>query len=185
MGARNGYADRAKRSLVEKGADRMKRLRSSRPPAGLVVAIIALVAALGGGAVAQVATTASLTKLERKQVRRIATKIANQQITKRAPGGLVITRVNSNPLPDGMQAVVDATCATGERMLGGGASGVAIGTPLGPEPPQLVTSRPLGVGGGIPPNGTPLTAWRVGAHNPVGGVLDTTVYAYAVCLRPG
>jgi hypothetical protein len=159
----------------------MKWLRSSRPPAGLVVAVVALVAALTGGAVAQVASTALLSKPEKKQVR----SIVNRQITKRAPGGLVVTRVSSEPLLDGMQAVVDATCASGERMLGGGASGVEVGTALGPEPPQLVVSRPVGPGGIVPPNGTPLARWLVGAHNPAGGVGDSTVYAYAVCLQPG
>ncbi len=57
----------------------MQRLRHSRPSPGVVVAILALVAALAGTAVAQEATTSALTK---KKVK----KIVDKRINKLAPG---------------------------------------------------------------------------------------------------
>ena len=159
----------------------MRSSRSPQRPAALVVAIIALVAALTGGAVAQVASTAFLTKPERKQVR----KISNRQITKRAPGGRVLIRVSSETLADGEQEVVDAHCATGERILGGGEAGVGFGAPMGPDAPYLVVSRPLSAGTGFPSDGQPLAGWRAGAQNSAGGIGGTTLSAYAMCLHPG
>ncbi|MGB6424022.1 MAG: hypothetical protein WBF18_01960 [Solirubrobacterales bacterium] len=45
----------------------MRRIKQAKPSAALIVAVIALVAALGGGAVAGVAVT-SLNKKDKKQV---------------------------------------------------------------------------------------------------------------------
>jgi hypothetical protein len=62
----------------------MRRIKGARPSAALIVAVIALVAALGGGAVAGVAVT-SLNKKDKKQVRKISKKEANKRIDKREP----------------------------------------------------------------------------------------------------
>lgn len=72
----------------------MHRFRPKRPSPALVVAVVALAAALTGTAVAEMATTARLDRVEKKQTRKIAKKIAakiskrqaNRQITRRAPG---------------------------------------------------------------------------------------------------
>lgn len=61
------------------------RIRGRQISPALVVAIVALVAALGGTAVGGIATSA-LTKKEFKQVKRIAKNKANAQIKKKAPG---------------------------------------------------------------------------------------------------
>jgi hypothetical protein len=57
----------------------------AKPSAALIVAVVALVAALGGGAVAGVAVT-SLNKKDKKQVTKIAEKQAKKQIKRKAPG---------------------------------------------------------------------------------------------------
>lgn len=72
----------------------MRRITGAKPSPALVIAVIALVAALGGGAVAGVAVTA-LNKKERKQVKKISKrqgkkqgkKQARQQIGKQFPIG--------------------------------------------------------------------------------------------------
>ncbi|MBK5111136.1 MAG: hypothetical protein JJE10_07200 [Thermoleophilia bacterium] len=67
----------------------MQRIKKAVPSPAMLVAVVALVAALGGGAVAGVAVT-SLNKKQGKKVRTIAKKQgkrqANKQITKKAPG---------------------------------------------------------------------------------------------------
>ncbi len=59
----------------------MSRIKGKRPSAALVVAIVALVAALGGGAVAGV-TISKLNKKEKKQVTKIAKKEGKKQAEK-------------------------------------------------------------------------------------------------------
>lgn len=56
----------------------------SRPSPAMIVAALALTFALAGTAVA--APDAALVDLSKKQVKKIAKKVANKQITKRAPG---------------------------------------------------------------------------------------------------
>ena len=55
----------------------MRRIKQAKPSAALVVAVVALVAALGGGAVAGVAVT-SLSKKDKNQVRKISKKQAKK-----------------------------------------------------------------------------------------------------------
>src|SRR5680860_1090998 len=67
----------------------MRRIKRAKPSPALLVAVVALVAALGGGAVASVAVT-SLNKEDKKQVKKIAKKQgkkqAKKQIDRKAPG---------------------------------------------------------------------------------------------------
>jgi hypothetical protein len=63
----------------------MSRIKGTKSSAALLVAVIALVAALGGGAVAGV-TISKLNKKERKQVKKIAKKQAKKQSKKAATG---------------------------------------------------------------------------------------------------
>ncbi len=65
----------------------MSRIKRARPSPAIVVAVLALVAALGGSAVAEQATTAgkNLNKKQKKQVRKISDKRANKQIDKAEP----------------------------------------------------------------------------------------------------
>ncbi|MBK5118064.1 MAG: hypothetical protein JJE23_14260, partial [Thermoleophilia bacterium] len=55
----------------------MQRIKRTRPSAALIIAVVALVAALGGGAVTGVAVTA-LNKQEKKQVKKISKKQAKK-----------------------------------------------------------------------------------------------------------
>ena len=64
----------------------MARIKRTRPSPAILISVIALVAALGGSAVAEVATTSKLNKKEKKEVGKIAKKKANKQIEKKAPG---------------------------------------------------------------------------------------------------
>ena len=63
----------------------MSQIKRARPSPAILVAVIALVAALGGSAVAEVATTSKLDKKEKKQVKKLAKKQANKRIDKREP----------------------------------------------------------------------------------------------------
>ena len=73
----------------------MTRIKRIAPPPVILVAVVALMAALAGSSVAEVATTAKLSKGERKQVGKIAKKTANTQIKKKAPGLSVASAENS------------------------------------------------------------------------------------------
>ena len=61
-----------------------RKLTGLRPSPAIVVAVMALVAAVAGTAVA--GPGASTSKITKKKVTKIATKVANQEIDKRAPG---------------------------------------------------------------------------------------------------
>ncbi len=78
----------------------MSRIKHARPSPAILVAVIALVAALGGSAVAEVATT-SLSKKEKKQTK----KIAKKQVNKKLP-------IESKNLADG---AVDGSKLTGDQ----------------------------------------------------------------------
>ena len=56
----------------------MSKIKQGRPSPAILVAVIALVAALGGSAVAEVATTSKLNKTEKKQTKKIAKKQAKK-----------------------------------------------------------------------------------------------------------
>jgi hypothetical protein len=92
----------------------MGRLKGRRPSSALLVAVVALVAALGGGAVAGVAVT-SLNKKEKKQVKTIAKKQgkkqAKKQINKQEPN----LNVNSAKTADEASSADEAATANGDR----------------------------------------------------------------------
>jgi hypothetical protein len=56
----------------------MCKSKRGRPSSAILVAIVALVVALGGSAVAEVATTSKLSKKEKKQIKKIARKQAKK-----------------------------------------------------------------------------------------------------------
>ncbi len=64
----------------------MTRIKPRRPSPAILIAVIALVAALAGSAVAEQATTAGkkLSKREKKQVKKIAKKQAKKQVKRHA-----------------------------------------------------------------------------------------------------
>jgi hypothetical protein len=98
----------------------MRRLRHSRPSPALIVAVVALVGALGGSAVAEQATT-SVTK---KKTKKIAKKQANKAIDAVLPVdstelGSIETRSQSQTVTNNYVELT-ADCETGEKVLSGG-----------------------------------------------------------------
>ena len=79
----------------------MRRIKRTKPSAALIVAVVALVAALGGGAVAGVAVT-SLNKKETKKVRKIAKKQAKKLDKKieLTPGQITSNSIDDSKLTD-------------------------------------------------------------------------------------
>lgn len=100
----------------------MRRIKGARVSPGLLVAVVALVAALAGTAVGGVALT-SLNKGEKKVVKRIAKKQgkrqANKQINKKAPGLSVANADRLRGNAPGELAVGSATIAANAGLLGG------------------------------------------------------------------
>lgn len=172
----------------------MDRLRRMRPSPAMLVAIVALIAALVGTAVAGVATTSKLDRKEKKQVRSIARQLANQQITKRAPGlsvaaasaadtaksaataaqlGSVTVQRETGSIANGEGGSVDAFCPTGTQAIGGG------GRADNDKEPKLIASRPTRAGGEPPSDGESFTGWRVSIFNETGVTVQPE--AWAIC----
>jgi hypothetical protein len=101
------------------------RIRASRPSPAIVVAILALVAAVAGTAVAEQATTSAVTK---KKVK----KIANKQINKRFPIGAgdiadgAVTRENQSADQRTLWAAVQSNGTVTDQS--GGISVSALGS---------------------------------------------------------
>jgi hypothetical protein len=117
----------------------MRRIWSSLPSPALVVAVVALVAALAGSAVAaSPLVTSSAKPVTKKKVKKIAKKVAKKQAKKavnafeeeKFPIGAsdlaaIIERSESEsigPSPGGVITTETATadCQTGERVISGG-----------------------------------------------------------------
>jgi hypothetical protein len=184
----------------------MRRLKRARPSPALIVAVVALVAALAGTAVASdPLATSSAKKVTKKKVK----KIADRRINKLAPGlsvanaetaqnaetaetansvvdgaitapklGTIVSRSSSVALNDGAGNAGNAACQPGEKMVGGG------GQIVGPAntTSHMVSSRPT-TGTSVPVEGDPLTEWRAAATNPAGGQGNTTLNIFALCLQ--
>jgi len=175
----------------------MDRLSQVRPSPAMLVAIVALVATLVGTAVAGVATTSRLDKKEKKQIRKIARKLANQQITKRAPKlsvaaagtatsagaansaltaaqlGSVTVERETGSIENGKGGSVDAFCPAGKQAIGGGGRADDF------SEPRLIASRPTRAGGEPPSDGQSFTGWRVSVFNDT--VETVQPEAWAVC----
>jgi hypothetical protein len=173
----------------------MNRLRQVRLSPAMVVAIVALVAALVGTAAAGVATTSRLDRKEKKQIRKIARKLANQQITRRAPTlsvaaagtatsadsalttaqlGNVTVQRETGSIPNGEGGSVDAFCPAGTKAIGGGGRADDF------SEPKLIASRPTRAGGEPPSDGEAFTGWRVSAYNDTGDPIQPE--AWVVCV---
>jgi len=178
-----------------------------RPSPALIVAVIALVAAMSGAAVAlpgentvksndikkqavhksdieRGAVTSA--KIRNEGVR--ATDLATGSVNLSKLGIFPVTRYVEQPVPDdGTPTQAVATCQAGEQLIAGGAS---LGRPdPGTFEPdlRLLSSRPAGPQGQLLENGSPLggAGWRAAAINDPGGGTGTgaTIFAFAICLR--
>jgi hypothetical protein len=145
----------------------MRRIISARPSPAIVVAVVALVAALAGTAIAGPgASTSALTKAK---VKSIATKKANQAIQNTLPigsteFGTINTRTATATINSFSFGEATANCQTGEKVISGGSRGPGTF-------PLIAESHKQGEG------------WRVRAFNNTGNNNETlTVEAY--CLQP-
>ena len=164
----------------------MSLMSRSRPSPAMIVAALALTVALAGTAVA--APDLATRKVSKSQVKQIAKKQAKKQISKLALSNDVVTRVESDVVPDGGVEGAVAACDPGETMIGGGAT--PVGTAAG-ERVVLVASGPVNPAEPlttVPPDGTPPTAWGGFLRNEPGGGGGgpggtATINVFAVCSR--
>jgi hypothetical protein len=148
----------------------MHRSKRGRPSPAIIVAVLALVAALGGTAVAEQATT-SITK---KKTKKIAKRVANKQIALTLPigsGELATIEERSETFQVAANSTVDQTvnCNQDETVISGGSRWDNF-------PGQAfvgITQVDKREGNG----------WRAGGRNFTGATQPFTVYAY--CLSTG
>jgi hypothetical protein len=101
----------------------MRRITRARPSPAIIVAVVALVAALAGTAIAGPGAESS--KITGAKVKKKATKVANQVVDQRLPItsaelGTINTREVSQTVPDSDYFEGTANCQTGEKVLSGG-----------------------------------------------------------------
>jgi hypothetical protein len=91
----------------------MRRLRHSRPSPALIVAVVALVGALAGSAVAEQATTS----ISKQKTKKISRKQADKQIDARL--ATIDTHAESTTVTNNYSEQT-ADCDPGEKVLSGG-----------------------------------------------------------------
>jgi hypothetical protein len=155
----------------------MKRLKFGRPSPAIIVAVVALVAALAGTAVAGPGATTS--KLSKAKVKLISQKQANKVLKQEAPNlevgsagaltNLEYVRSQATTVEPGQNGSAVANCPNGKFPTGGGGAGADV--------TSLVTLA------SHPSNGTPgqlgFSAWEYRVHNSGGS--PHTIHAYVVC----
>ena len=145
----------------------MSRILRARPSPAIIVAVVALVAAMAGTAIA--GPDASTSKLTKSKVKKIANKQAGKQIAALLPIGsaelaVINTRTQTQTVPpNGFNGTrITANCQSGERIISGGSrSG---------NNTQVLIGESFKQGDG----------WEVLAHNFSGANQQVTVEAY--CL---
>jgi hypothetical protein len=163
----------------------------ARPSPAIIVAIVALVAAVAGTAVAGPDATTSVSKkktkqIAKKQVNKLAPGIANDEITKRAPGLSVASAVTANRLANVTVQREDATvvdntangiiveCPAGQQVISGGVI-------TGANDTYITNSVPANAVVGDLNDGETFSAWRGFVVNQTGGSGDHPFTVYAVC----
>jgi hypothetical protein len=106
----------------------MNRIIRSRPSPAIIVAVVALVAALAGTAVA--GPGASSSAITKSKVKTIANKQADKAIDNVLPLGsanlgTITTRTSTQTVNVNTSANTTANCQAGERVLSGGVAGGA------------------------------------------------------------
>jgi hypothetical protein len=175
-------------------------MKAPRPSPGLVIAVVALIVALGGSAVASslingkrikngTISASKLTKAARAQLKGSvgppgpAGPAGARGLTGAAgpPGPTGITAVTvrtaSVVVPNGSTGGTVAHCNAGERALGGGAffPETSGGTDIFETAPAVGSSEAVA---GQTPDG-----WKAEARNG-SGASDVTLTVYAVCASP-
>jgi hypothetical protein len=154
----------------------MKR-KFGRPSPAIIVAVVALVAALAGTAVAGPGATSS--KLTKAKVKLVAQKQARKVLKQEAPNltvgaanaltNLEYVRSTATTVQPGQNGSAVANCPQDKYVTGGGGSGADV--------TALVSLA------SHPSNGTPgqlgYGAWEYRVHN--NGAAPHTIHAYAIC----
>jgi hypothetical protein len=152
----------------------MTRLKRSRPSPALVVAVLALVAALAGTAVA--ADPVAQTSISKKKTKKIAKNQAIKQIDLFADeafpvGGDELGTIDEHQqtfqVTAGTTTSQTVNCDEGERVISGGSRWDNFNAPI-----FVITQEDKREGNG----------WRAGGVNGTGATQPFTVYAY--CLAP-
>jgi hypothetical protein len=155
----------------------MKRLKFGRPSPAILVAVVALVAALAGTAVAGPGAVSSA--LNKSKVKLISQKQARKVLKQEAPNlsvgsataltNLEYVRSSSTTVNPAQNASATATCPAGKYATGGGGAG--------PDVTSLETLADH------PSNGNQgqlgYTAWEYRVHN--SGAAPHTIHAYVIC----
>jgi hypothetical protein len=169
----------------------MSRIREGTSSPAIVVAIVALIAAVAGTAVADPGAGTSVSKkktkqIAKKQVNKLAPGIANDEITKRAPGLSVASAVTANRLANVTVQREDATvvdntangiiveCPAGQQVISGGVI-------TGANDTYITNSVPANAVIGDLNDGETFTAWRGFVVNQPAGSGDHPFTVYAVC----
>lgn len=167
----------------------MKRFHVSRPSPAMIVAIVALICALGGSAYAAGKIGSKNLKKNAVTTKKIkddavtGSKIANGAVTggKLANGavGVVMRQGPTTNIPGNTAAKAEVNCKPGERATGGGVYNEAnVGSLLVTSSYPLPNpTTPPATGDGKTPTG-----WRVWISNVLGAGLDRQVNAYVICI---
>ena len=155
----------------------MKRLNLGRPSPAIIVAVVALVAALAGTAVAGPGAVTS--KLSKAKVKLISQKQAKKVLNQEAPNltvgaanalsNLEYVRSTATTVNPGQSGSAIATCPNGKYVTGGGGAGTDV-TSL-----ETLASQPSNGNQGQ----LGYTAWEYRVHN--SGAAPHAVHAYAIC----
>jgi hypothetical protein len=155
----------------------MKRSKIGRPSPAIIVAVVALVAALAGTAVAGPGAQSS--KLNKAKVKLVSQKQARKILKQEAPNlevgsaqalaNLEYVRSPSATVQPNQNGSAVANCPSGKFVTGGGGGGADV-TSL-----ETLSSHPS--------TGTPgqlgYSAWEYRVHNSGGAPHD--IHAYAIC----
>jgi hypothetical protein len=151
----------------------MRRIKGARPSPALVVSVLAVVAAVGGTAVAANPTATTSAKVSKKQAKKIAKKQAKKQVKKVLPVGseelaTIEEKSETFTIPGNSSEARSVSCDANQRVLSGGWRWNDAPTNFNLE--GQVDHR----------DGT---GWRAGGHNRNAQPRSFTVYAY--CLIEG
>jgi hypothetical protein len=169
---------------------RRKVTEGTRSPT-IVVAVLALVAAVAGTAVAGPGADTSVSKkktkqIAKKQVNKLAPDIANQEITERAPGLSVASANTANTLANVTVQredfqVLDNTANGAIAQCPGGQQVISGGVITGANDAFITNSVPANAVVGDLNDGETFTAWRGFVVNQTGGSGTIDSVVYAVC----
>lgn len=158
----------------------MRRIRPSGPSPALVVAVVALVAALAGTAVAADTVAKRGGTVTKQKVKRIAKKVAKKQIKKKFPiGASDLATIDEHSASETIspststlqKETATANCDSGEQVISGGWS---------TELEQVGTDTKAALAFEDQRSGN---GWEASAAN-LSSTLDNELTAHAYCLAP-